>query len=706
MVVKLNKAAFILIIVVSFTLAQTSDTRLYWIMLRERTSSVLNTHTNGTQLQTAAQSLGITDRALKRRAKSLPPEHLIDELDLPVSETAIAQIKQTGVKIRTISRWFNAVSIEATPQQLRILTALSIVAKVEPIAHLNNPRPMPLQELMAPPIHKSTRISEINYGSSETQLAIMKAVDLHSIAVIGLDVVIGMLDDGFNNYRTHVALKNIKVLADSDFIHNINDVNRQPWEASVQGDHGAGTLSVVGGFDNGSLIGSAFGASFILAKTEMDSSGNLGDFHSEEDTYVAALEWMERLGADITSSSLAYKDFISPPSYTAADLDGRTTKVAQAAIIAARKGVLVVTAIGNEGYINGKGPGAYHADSTLWSPADADSIIAVGATSSDKELAAFSGTGPTGDGRIKPEVVAQGMGVYWADGASTDSYRIASGTSCSTPLVAGAAALILSAHPELTAMQVRQALLNTAIHINDGTSHTLTYPNNYYGYGFVDALAAALFYGPIFSNRLLVIKTDSSYNISVWIKQSVSVRMDSVILHFKQSSDTMFQHVALLPAKNENEYVIIIPDTLFDSTATGYVTARDKLGIIWQAPSNAPTILFSLAPTPDSIMGFFPTPSNQILPIEYVLYQNYPNPFNSGTFIIFDIPVSTDIELAVFNLLGQRVKTIFHGYVPQTRISKQWDGTDEYGRHVVTGVYFARLKTPSAIRAIKMLYIK
>jgi Subtilisin-like serine proteases len=573
------KSAFAIIVIVSFVLAQTAETHHYWIVLRTKdTSSSLQ--------KLSSQTLGITERALKRRAKSLPLNRLMDELDLPVSETVITQIKQTGVKIRTISRWLNAVSVEATPWQLQALKDLPMVASLEQVTVMKRPRPVPSSS--APLTSSPAKISGtqgLDYGPSATQLTNMKVVDLHAIGVNGTGVLIGMLDDGFNNYRTHDALKNIKIVADSDFIHNINDVSHQSWEESDQGDHGAGTLSAVGGFAPGQLIGAAYGASFLLAKTEMDSSGN-SDFHSEEDTYVAALEWMERLGVDITSSSLGYKEFQTPPFYTTLDMDGKTTKVAQGAIIAARKGVLVVTAMGNEGDM----PMGLHSDSTLISPADADSIIAVGATSSDGELATFSSTGPTADGRIKPELVAQGVGVYWADGSTTTGYLSVSGTSCSTPLVAGAAALVLSAHPELTNMQVRQALLNTATPSSFRTSQNSVYPNNYYGWGFVDAFAAVM---------------------------------------------------------------------------------------------------------------------HDVTSIANKLYQNFPNPFNKAnpTKLTFQVPVPTDVELVVFNLLGQCVKTIYRGQVFSSD-TKQWDGTDDRGRQVAAGVYFARLKTRDKMFSIKMLLLK
>ncbi|HVN48730.1 MAG TPA: S8 family peptidase [Bacteroidota bacterium] len=485
---------------VPFVVAQ-GLTSHYWIMLPDKKvpSSV------------SPQSLGISERAIQRRSKSFLSAPLIDLYDYPVSPEAIAQAESCGVVIRFASRWLNAISVEATPEQVQMLSA-AMHANIIPVKKLVRQANVSAHTMQAvSSFSKASTTSSFrkkslvpsDYGYSETQLANIKVTDLHALGVIGGGVLIGMLDDGFNNYRTHPALKTIDVLATHDFIHNIDDVTQQSWEkttAPSQGNHGEGTLSAIGGYDPGNMIGAAYGASFILAKTEMDSSGNDYDFHSEEDTYVAALEWMERLGVDVTSSSLAYKEFSDTlsngiGSYTWQNLDGRTTKVAQAAIIAARKGVLVVTAMGNEGSQTGKGTAVVHEDTTLWSPADADSILAVGATSSNFTLTYFSGCGPTADGRIKPDVVAQGLDVFWA--SDTSSYISVSGTSCSTPLVAGAAACILSAHPTWNAQKVRSAIFNTAVHYNDSTAQTETYPNNYYGYGVLDALSAVQYYGPI-----------------------------------------------------------------------------------------------------------------------------------------------------------------------------------------------------------------
>jgi subtilisin family serine protease len=685
----LNITMLLLALVVSDTTAQIHH---YWIMFRNKNAS--------SSFENNSQSLGITERALKRRAKSLPPDRLIDDLDFPISEAVLSQIRQTGVKIRTVSRWLNAVSVEASTKQLQILNALPIVSQSEPVVQFQRPLPLPLS-MLPPSLVKSSGVQGLNYGPSATQLTNMKAVDLHAIGVNGTGVLIGMLDDGFNNYRTHTALKNIKVIATHDFIHNIDDVSIQPWEYTTspgQGDHGAGTLSALGGFDNGHMIGAAFGASFILAKTEMDSSGNGADFNSEEDTYVAGLEWAERLGADITSSSLGYKQFedslFAPlPYYTTSDMNGRTTKVAVAAVIAARKGVLVVTAMGNDGSISGKGNQSQRANTTLDSPADADSIVSVGATSSDGELAVFSGCGPTADGRLKPEIVAQGMGVYWADGSTTTDYTIVSGTSCSTPLVAGAAALILSAHPQLTNMQVRDALMKTTVQRKDGTSETAVYPNNYYGNGFVDAYSAALSLGPVFSNAPVVTLLDSQLIVSTFVVSKSRILIDSLFLYYSLDGSA-FNRVHLQSTSTQNEHSVIISFPSNADSVFGYFSVYDSSGLNYRYP---PTNTFR-----------YPIKQNTTQPQKYAVLQNYPNPFSftSGTILKFESPDEGEVEVAIFNILGQRVKTIFHGPALLGTNLISYDGTDGSGRHIASGVYFARLKSQNSIRSIKMLYLK
>ena len=523
--------------------------------------------------------LGISERALWRRSKVLPPDRLVDELDLPLNQSYLDHLHSAGIVIRSSSRWFNAVSAELTAVQRASLAALPFVASVTPVAVFFKQQPGLTPQIQQPTL-KKVSTAGVDYGQSSLQLNAIKVPDVHNRGITGSGVIIGVLDDGFNSHRTHPALKNIKVVAEYDFVQRDSNTSRAPGEYSTQGNHGASVLSEIGGFQNGILVGAAYGASFILGKTEIDSV----EIQVEEDLYVEALEWMERLGADVTSSSLGYCDW-----YTWASMDGKTATTSKAARVAARKGVLVVTAMGNaSGATNRRSDGQL----ALMAPADADSIVAVGATLADGPLASFSLTGPTYDGRIKPEVVTPGVNNFATSGES-DYTPYFSGTSAATPLAAGVAALVLSSNPTLTPMEVRARMTSTAQRYSDGTSKTGSYPNNFYGWGVLDA-----------------------------------------------------------------------------SKAVGNLGGGST-------------------------------------PTQFILRNNFPNPFNGSTTIVVDAPGEQSIELAIYDLLGRRVRTIFKGTSTAGPTYHQWRGAlNEDGIQVATGVYVCRLTTPGSVSSQKILYIK
>jgi subtilisin family serine protease len=218
------------------------------------------------------------------------------------------------------------------------------------------------------------------------------------------------------------------------------------------------------------MVGGAYEADFLLAKTEDVSQ----ETTLEEDYMVEALEWGEGLGADIVSGSLGYTEFDdSSSNYTYEDMDGNTAISTLGIKHAAYLGVLCVYAMGNSGN------DAWH---YISAPADADSIISVGAVDISNNIAGFSSFGPSYDGRIKPEVVALGVSNFVADAYGGYS-SWGSGTSYATPLVAAASAVVLSAHPEWSAMEVREALMMTADRNEEPSIDR-------YGYGLIDAVAA------------------------------------------------------------------------------------------------------------------------------------------------------------------------------------------------------------------------
>ncbi|HKQ56807.1 MAG TPA: S8 family serine peptidase, partial [Candidatus Eisenbacteria bacterium] len=307
------------------------------------------------------------------------------------------------------------------------------------------------------------------YGGSFKQLDMMQVPALHALGLSGAGVLVCMLDTGFT--LTHEAFIGLNVVAKRDFIHGDLNVDDQPGQdASGQANHGTLTLGCVAGYKAGTYLGGAYAASVALAKTENIAS----ETPVEMDYWQFAAEWADSLGADVISSSLGYSEFDNPgDSYGYADMDGRTTVVTLAAAEAARRGITVVNAAGNEG-------------GNSWffiiAPGDADTVITSGAVDSTNVVASFSSHGPTSDGRIKPDVTAMGRSVLCVNRTVSNAYVRASGTSFSTPLTAGLVALLLESHPTWSPLQVREALRQTAL------NHAA--PNNTIGWGLVQGLAA------------------------------------------------------------------------------------------------------------------------------------------------------------------------------------------------------------------------
>ncbi len=661
----------------------------HWIELRDRSIVESNDQPR------SATRAGISERALRRRAKVLSSGQLVQANDFPVSESTLDIIRSTGARIRSVSRWLNAVSVEASPAQIAFLRQLPIVAQTIPVARYTR-KPVEALDPPAVPLLRSSAANRFEYGTSLTQIVNINAVELHNLGVVGEGVLVGMLDDGYTNHFTHEALAPIDVVAEYDFIQRDTNTSYSSGEAASQGSHGAGCLAVLGGYKPGKLIGAAPRARFLLGKTEIIGS----ETHIEEDLYVEGLEWLERNGADVVSTSLGYRDFDAVTySYPFDSLNGRNTIVARAAAVAARKGILLVTAMGNEGamVLDTVISQIVHLEKTLISPADADSILGVGATSSDGELAAFSGTGPTADGRIKPDIVAQGLGVYWAGTSTATSYGFANGTSLATPLTAGAAALVLSAHPQLTPMQVREAILQTGRPVDNGTWQTASYPNNYYGHGRLDALRAAMYHGPVVSNRPEVERTAGGYDIRVMIRSTSSVPADSVRFVYNVSGGAAFSTITLQTGGQPYEYIgsVVVPT---DSRVTGYITFADNNGRSQRLPFNAPDSLLDL----DSLSGG----DGPSIPTSVVLYQNYPNPFNAGTVILADVPVAGHATVDVYDLLGRHVRTLFNGTSAPGRLTLRWDGRTSDGTPVASGVYVYRLITPASSLSRTMVFVR
>jgi len=406
----------------------------------------------------------ISERAIKRRLKVRNADQVMDEEDLPVNDSYIQKVEPYVNNIRTQSKWLNAISVEMDTENIENITSFKFVKKIEPVREYLKEKPVDekIYYFDSSRIKKSTL--DFDYGESETQLSLINVPALHNMGNYGQGVLICMLDDGFNLLNHHIAFEDLDVVDTWDFIHDDASVDDSEFDAT-EGWHGTKTLSTIAGYVPGELIGPAFGASFLLAKTEVNSS----ETHVEEDYWVEGIECAENSGADIASSSLGYIDW-----YTWEDMDGETAVTTIAADFAVDRGMIVVNSAGNENY------NADH--NTLIAPADGDHVIAVGSITSSGDRSSFSSVGPTADGRIKPDVAAMGSSVYLASQYDANGFTYSSGTSFSCPLTSGAIALLLSAYPELTPEQVYEAITSTASQSAN--------PDNLLGLGIIDIEAA------------------------------------------------------------------------------------------------------------------------------------------------------------------------------------------------------------------------
>lgn len=584
----------------------------------------------------------LSERALWRRQRQ-QVQKSIDMHDLAPAADYVGVVSQLTRRVRHVSNWLNAVSVEATQAQLRHIARLKFVSHLAPVATFTKQRKLSQAPSFAESRHDAIATnSELDYGPSFGQIVRMNVPPLHDIGLTGAGILICVMDVGFD-YKQHEALRPARVLYERDFLEGDEDTNGQ------SASHGTEVLAVCAAFKPGQLIGSAYGADFMVARTEDAGAEFLG----EEDLWVAALEWADSLGADIVSSSLANFGL-----HTYAELDGQTSIASRAASHAAARGILVCNAIGN----NGSRP------ATLVSPADADSILAVGSVNAAGQLSAFSSRGPTADGRIKPEVLAVGELVYTVRFNSVDGYQRINGTSYATPLTAGIAALVWQNHPYWGPLQVREALINTASNADA--------PNNDLGWGLVDAVQAA-FYKSIGGAITDAVTAASVTGAEVAYSGPTAGTLQN-------DSSGRFLIEGLVPG----EYVLTV-------TATGYEPASARFQVApWIGDAN-----FALNPIASDVR---PT----AIASDFQLHPNYPNPFNPHTTIRFRLARTTAVRLAVYNLAGERIKMLVDGTLAAGEHRTIWDGRTQTSTPAASGLYVYKLEAGEFRGSGKMLLVR
>ena len=625
----------------------------------------------------------LSERSIERRKKSMGDNFITYE-DLPIRKDYINGLKNLGVKIVWRLKWFNAVSAYLTDEQKNLVLQLPYVSKVEPVKiiknkHLNN-------NVSSTTLYKSSVINGFNYGPSYTQDELIKIPEVQAKGIDGNGVIIGLLDSGFR-WKTHESLEARKVIAEYDFVFddsvtaNQDSVIVTPDSGKVinvgdipgQDTHGTNVFSIIGGFKQGEIIGPAFNASYILAKTEDERS----ESHIEEDNYARALIWMDSLGVDITSSSLGYNQFDDPAeNYTYADMNGKTAIVTKAAELAFQRGILTITSAGNEGNLK------WH---YIVAPADGFNIIAVGAVNSDNIVAGFSSRGPTSDGRIKPDVVAQGVDVYHADPYDSAAYSSGNGTSYSAPLASGTAALLLSAYPYLSNVQARDILLRTA-----GNFYT---PNNVRGYGLVSATKAVSFPNlEIINGEYILHKIFLDHN---------KIDPSTVVLNYLEEGSGINQ--VNMSYDGKLKYYAAFPVLSYNVKVEFYFTFSDSSGKNFREPVNV-NYYFNYG---DLLVKTFKDTSTAELPFnDDVLAQNRPNPFNGITEISFKSAGNENAQIIIYNILGKKVKTVYNGISQAGINTVYWDGTTGAGSQAASGIYIYTLILNGKFYSRKMVCLK
>ncbi len=467
----------------------------------------------------------LTQRALDRRTKSNIP---LDIKDLPVTPSYVTQIAATGAVVVYSLKWFNAVVVNTNDPT--VLAAIALLPFVDHIDQVLTKQPLetsgepgiksvdgipPYSVAKRLPAATTKSSGAFNYGQGYNQAHMISVDGLHNLGYSGQGIMIAILDAGFYHVDQIHAFDSLwlnnQILGTRDF--NIPGNN-------LFGDnmhsHGMSTLSTIGANLPGLMVGTAPHASFWLIRTEV------ADYEAliEEYNWAGGAEFADSLGADVISSSLGYTTFFYAGfNHTYADLDGNTTPVTRAADLAASRGIIVVNSAGNEG----GSPWQY-----VGAPADGDSVLSIGAVDALGFYASFSSTGPTADGRIKPDVVAEGSGTAIIDqgGGVSSGY----GTSFSCPIIAGAMACLLQSAPSFSAEQLRNAVRNTA-------SRAST-PDSLLGYGIPNMVNARL----MLSGRTIISPEHEIFSLSpvpfssdTWLKSPLN---SSEIIHVEILSIT------------------------------------------------------------------------------------------------------------------------------------------------------------------------
>jgi subtilisin family serine protease len=632
-----------------------NDEILVWVFLNDKGDNLSDYFANPETV--------VSEKSLKRRAKVLQPDNLISTMDLPVNREYISELVSFGFEVKQKSKWLNGVSGYVTKSEVALISQISSVRSLDVVHRFKRDYSIEEDAGNQPQgnsLYKPEGINSFDYGESFTQLNQINVPAVHDLGYTGQGITICSMDAGFDNLA-HEVFSSMNIIAMWDFVDNDPD-------PSQGGSHGTSTLSTIGGFKEGKLIGPAFNSDYILARTE--------DIYSEtpveEDNWIAALEWADSIGVDVTTTSLSYLEYDPPfTSYTWEDMDGNTALITIAADLAVKLGIVVVNSASNSGY------NANH--NTLGAPADGDSVITVGAVRSNGERSGFSSVGPTADGRIKPDLMAMGSNVYVARSSTPTSYGNSSGTSFSCPILAGACALMLSVNSNLTPMEVLDFFRQTADHSNN--------PDNLYGWGIINTLDAVnLIPVPV----ELISFTGHYFEGTVQLDWSTATEINNLNFEIQRR---------IINSDVTGEWLLIgFKEGNGTTTEPNHYTYYDDIKNI-----SATRIEYRLKQI--DFNGNFEFSNVVMVEVAglsgYQLFQNYPNPFNPGTSVKYSVPKQSNIKIAVYDIIGNELEILFEG-IQQAGVHQ----IDFNAQSRPSGIYFISMSAENFKKAIKISLMK
>jgi serine protease AprX len=640
-----------------FLQSGTSERARVWVYFRDHGEH------SPTESAGAADAPPLAPRSIERRLRRAGS--IIDEHDLAVNIPYIRTLAAAGCEVRHASRYLNAVSVEAGRDEIEAIRALDFVARIDRVAtyHRSYPRAGGGGTLGA---------AADAYGPSRRQLEQIDVIPLHDDGYHGEGVLIAVLDTGFNYARE--AFDSLEVVAEWDFIFDDSVTSDEAEDNALtlsQESHGTNVLSVLAGYAPGKLVGPAWKAGVVLAKTER----TFEEVQGEEDDFVRALEWADSIGVDIVTASLGYFDW-----YDYEDIDGNTAVTTVACDIAASKGITVVISAGNQDGLPWPG---------ITPPADGDSVIAVGAVDSLGVVTDFSSRGPTYDGRVKPDVMAMGEDVLVASSFADSAYFPADGTSFAAPLAAGACALLLQMHPTWGPSEVLSALRSEA-------SRSAA-PGNTYGWGVIDAYESAIHGATGQLASVEVVAKSAPVGVAVEVRQlgSETVTVDVVRREQTGVSEWGAQSTVGASIALEGGGAAVVWDTV----GAGSYEYRAQLSSDATQASRWSAV---------SIAHVF------------TLHQSRPNPFVAGSGEVkigFSIPGpkpdlvvggarGEQAELAIYDVRGALVRRLFSQPLPPGDYEYRWDGRNEAGNPVGSGVYFYRMWVGSRSQSRKLVLVR